>query len=150
MSELRQRRPTIPKRRRLTRGEREYERRCRERFKVEVLRLDTGRCIGATAFTTGHVCTGPLQAHHCVKQQWLRTYVMPLAWDEDSISEFLWNPAIGATLCEGLHVQHTRRIPEPVPLEWLPNRVIDFCDAFQLRHLLDREHPARYLEGERW
>lgn len=142
MSELRQRRPIVKRRRDLTRAERAYERECQERFKREVLRLDGRECVGATAFGTGHRCTGPLEAHHCVKEQLLRTHVSKMDWGENRISDFLWDPAIGATFCRALHRRQTTRIPDPVPLGWLPGRVIDFCEAWNLRRELEREHPS--------
>ncbi len=139
-SRVRQRRPIIKRRRTLTRAERAYEREAQENFKQEVLRLDLGKCVGSTAFGSDHECDGPLQAHHAIKQAWLRTYVSTLDWPNDQISDFLWDPNVGATLCRRLHDRHTSRF-EPVPPEWLPNRVTDFANAYRLMHILEREHP---------
>lgn len=66
-----------------------------------------------------------------------------MGWDNNRISEYLWDPANGVTMCDGLHSQHHDR-GEPVPLEWLPARVVDFADTWGLRGLLEREHPPLF------
>lgn len=147
MSELRQRRP-IPKRReRLPADLKELEREAQERFKRDVLSLDHRRCIGSTAFTSQHRCTGPLQAHHCVKQQTLRLHVLTIDLTPEELIEWVWTASIGATICRGLHAAHTAKLkaakPFAIPFEWLPARVIDYCAALDppITHLLTREHP---------
>lgn len=139
---VRQRQPIVKRRRKQTRAEREAESVAQENFKSQVLGLDRYRCIGSTVFASQHRCTGPLQAHHCIKQQWLRTHISSLELSEAEIIEFIWNPLIGATACEELHSGHTSRL-HPIPFHWLPNRVVDYCAALDppLTHLLRREHP---------
>lgn len=146
MSEVRQRRPPVQRRRKQTRAQRELEAEAQERFKREVIQLDHGRCIGSTVFTSQHRCSGPLQAHHCVRQQDLRTHISTMtAWTEEDVIAFIWTPLIGATTCEGLHVPHTNR-SKRIPFEWLPHRVVDYCAALDppLTHLLRREHPSDF------
>lgn len=140
MPRVRQRQPIVRKRRRQTRAERELEREAQERFKREVLLLDRHRCIGSTVFASQHRCTGPLEAHHCVKAQWIRTHISSLGLSEEEIIGWLWTPDNGATMCHGLHEGHTNR-SHVVPLEWLPNRVTDWARANDVFHLLTREHP---------
>ena len=148
MGELRQKQPIVKRRRKLTRAQRTYERECQEAFYRDTLRLDGGKCIGATIPFTDHRCTGSLRAHHAVKQQWLRTYVRTLepdvngGWTEDRISEFLWDPANGVTVCDGLHDAHHDGTDFKVPAWWLPGRVIDFAEAYRIKHILHREHPS--------
>jgi len=142
VSELRQRIPIVKRRRRQTRAQRELEAEARDRFKREVIQLDHGRCIGSTVFTSHHRCEGPLEAHHCVRQQDLRTHISTMPWTEEDVIAFVWTPLVGATVCQGLHRPHTARV-ERIPFEWLPNRVVDYCAALDppLTHLLEREHP---------
>lgn len=145
MRELRQRIPVVRRRRKQTRRQRELEAEARARFKKEVLQLDHHRCIGSTVFTSQHRCSGPLQAHHAVRQQALRDYLSKIPWTEEDVIAFVWTPLIGATVCEGLHVPHTRRL-ELIPFEWLPNRVVDYCAALDppLTGRLEREHPRMH------
>lgn len=148
---LRQRQPVVKRRRKQTRSQRDAESVAQERFKREVLQLDRHRCIGSTVFASQHRCTGPLQAHHCITQAKLRTHISTLAsWTEEDVIAFIWTPLIGATVCEGLHVPHTSRA-ERIPFEWLPNRVVDYCAALDppLTHLLTREHPRFFKDGDR-
>jgi hypothetical protein len=97
-------------------------------------------------FASQHQCTGPLQAHHAPRQQWLRTHISSLELTEEEINDWLWNPDLAATTCEGLHTGHTTRM-HVIPLEWLPNRVTDACTAREIMHLLRREHPP-FGEGD--
>lgn len=148
--ELRQRRGVVKRRRRQTRADRIVEREAQEYFKREVLRLDFGTCIGKDRLGFEHECTGPLQADHAVRQQTLRAHISTLELDEAQIRRWLWSPDVAYTVCEGLHVAHTRKVlhakPFWIPLEWLPARVMDFCEAARIRHLLEREHPSLISE----
>lgn len=152
MAELRQRRPMIKGRRPVSEKERSADREAQEYFKREVLRLDFGKCIGTDRLGFEHECEGPLQAHHCVPQKILRTHISTLELDNAQIRRWLWTPDNGATVCEGLHVPHTKKVlharPFWIPLEWLPARVMDFCEGVSIRHLLEREHPSLFGEGD--
>lgn len=160
VSELRQRRPVVKKRRPQTRAQRELEAEARENFKREVLRLDMGRCIGATAFGSQHECPSyavhypsnkpfiVLQAHHCVPQPDLRDIAGDRELTEEETIALLWDPDLAATVCagpSGLHESHTCRLldgkPFRIPFEWLPARVVDCASALELLPLLEREHP---------
>lgn len=145
MAELRQRQPVVRRRRKMTRAQREAESVAREKFKAEVLALDRYRCIGSTVFASQHRCTGPLQAHHIPKQQWLRTHISSLELTEQEILEWLWDAHLGATVCEGLHAGHTTRL-HVIPFEWLPARVIDRATDREILHLVEREHPPLFSE----
>lgn len=122
----------------------------REKFKAEVLALDRYRCIGSTVFASQHRCTGSLQAHHCVTQAKLRTHISTLGLDEDGINDWIWNPGVGATVCDGLHGAHTAKVrgakPFAIPFEWLPARVVDWCESREIVHLLLVEHPPVFSE----
>lgn len=139
--EVRQRQPVVPRRRQQTRAESEAEREAQEKFKQDVLFLDMGKCIGATAFGADHECHGPLQAHHCVRAQILRAHISTLDLREDEINAWIWNPCIGASLCKSLHDRHHDGTGFKVPAEWLPPRVFDFCHNREIKHLLLKEHP---------
>jgi hypothetical protein len=142
VSELRQRHGVVQRRRNQTPAQRRLEAEARENFKLQVIQLDHGRCIGSTVFTSHHRCSGPLEAHHCIRQQQLRLHISTMPWTEEDVIAFIWTPLIGATVCHGLHEPHTNR-SERIPFEWLPARVVDYCAALDppLTHLLEREHP---------
>lgn len=145
MSELRQRRPVVRKRRRRTRLERETEREAQRLFKIAVLRFDFNTCIGAVRLGFEHTCTGPLQAHHAIPQKVLRDVASRRGLFENEIVDLLWHPDLGFTICEGLHSAQSARVlhaqPFSIPLEWLPARVLDRAEALDLRAELEREHP---------
>lgn len=141
MAELRQRQPIIKRSGRRTRAEVEAQ----EHFKREVARLDMGKCIGEVVSSFLHECSGPKQAHHCIRQQTIRAHISTLRLSEEERLEWLWDPDLAILVCGGLHAMHTARLdgatPFRIPLEWLPARVVDRAEALHVRHLLEREHP---------
>lgn len=137
--ELRQRQPIVKRRRKQTRAQRELDHQAREEFKRTVLRLDGGDCAARRAWPD-HVCYGPIQCHHAIKQQWLRSHISTLGLSEEEILEWLWDPGNGLCLCQRAHERQSLRV-EPVPLEALPARVADWARDRGLFHLLEREHP---------
>lgn len=97
-------------------------------FKVAVLALDAG-CV---AESSDSECEGDLQAHHCVTQQQLR---------KAGLDEYLWDPRVGAAVCERHHRRHHNR-REPIRLGALPGRVRDFASKFGLMHVLERYYAT--------
>jgi hypothetical protein len=112
-----------------------------EHWYHEVLRLDHHTCIGAIRLGFEHECSGPLRAHHCIRQQILETHIWTLGLGEAGWIDWLWDPSIGATVCDGLHQRHHDGSSFLIPLEWLPARVPDWARAREVMHLLEREHP---------
>ena len=95
-----------------------------ERFKRVVVALDRG-CI---AETEGDPCEGLLHAHHVVTQQQLR---------DCGLFDDLWNPSVGAVVCERHHRRHHNRT-QPLRMSMLPGRCLLFAHHNDLGGYLDR------------
>jgi hypothetical protein len=97
-------------------------------FKVAVLAVDGG-CVAASEESP---CDGELQAHHAITQQQLR---------RAGLDAYLWDPDVGAALCERHHRRHHSR-REPVRLAALPERVFRFATRHGLVHVIERVYAS--------
>lgn len=104
------------------------DREARLDFKIAVLATD-GRCV---VHDDPADCDGDFAAHHTVTQQQLRK-----AGRED----LLWDPRVGATVCEVAHRRHHRGI-QRIPLSKLPQRCIDFAREYGFEDILRRYYAT--------
>lgn len=97
----------------------EAEKQAHEEFKRAVFARHHGKCIRASP---NRNCPGPLEAHHVIRAQTLRTHTSTLP--EDEALRVIYDPRIGVLVCRPFHAQLTTRF----------------------RHLRERELPACVFE----
>lgn len=101
----------------------------RTRFKVAVLNADAATC---QVHDDEDDCTFPLQSHHVVGQQQLRSA---------GRHDLLWDPRNGMTVCEGAHERHTKAL-ERIPFAKLPARCVRFAAEHGFERILSRYYPS--------
>ena len=83
----------------------------------------------------GHVCDGPLDAHHLIEKQWIKRYFGDLPKDE--LLEILFATIIGCPLCRyGAHEPVTRKTAR-IYFDELDDDLIDFCRRVDERYAED-------------
>lgn len=109
-----------------------------EFFRVVVTR-DGYRCIRKG--TLGHVCSGPLDAHHCLKRQWLERLHNRSPEERQRLA---WDPRNGVMACRN---EAHRDLDSADPLRMLQEHEIseplrEFVAENDLHFLLERAVPG--------
>jgi hypothetical protein len=100
-----------------------------------VYSVDDGCCVNCGEHQMRHASPWDWQAHHVLKQQWLKRRHAP--------DEFLSGPKVTILLCKRCHERHESRTAT-IPLEKLPARVVDGASELGpwAEDLLRRYHPS--------
>lgn len=86
----------------------------------------------------GHTCEGPIDAHHLVEKQFLKTH---FSTQPDSIKwRLIYAPEIGVPLCRRAHEAVTTHAGY-IWLHEVPARCVDFAETWDFRYRLERECP---------
>lgn len=90
-----------------------------------------------------HECRGPIQGCHFVKRQRVETTLLTRGILPPTIARAVWDPRLGVPGCEWIHGRFDGKGVRPVVVtfEQIPDHVLAWCDDWDFRWSIMRDHP---------